>query len=122
MTSSGTPRLSVIIPVYNAEPYLRRCLDSVLTQSCRDLEVICVDDGSTDGSAALCDAYAAADPRLRVIRQENLSAGAARNRGLAAATGEFVHFLDADDWLEPGLYDHGLGLMEKKRADVCLFQ
>lgn len=122
MKSTESLRLSVIIPVYNAEAYLRRCLDSVLAQGQEDMEIICVDDGSTDGSAALLQQLAAQEPRLRVILQENRSAGAARNRGLAEAAGEYVHFLDADDWLEDGLYDHCLSLLEEKQADVCFFQ
>ena len=92
-------RLSVIIPVYNAERYLRRCLDSVLAQTLREFEVICVDDGSTDGSAAILAEYAAKDTRVRVRTQENRGQGAARNRGLEVARGEYIYFVDADDEL-----------------------
>ena len=90
-------RISVIIPVCNAAPYLRACLGSVLGQTLRDIEVICVDDGSTDGSAAILTACAADDPRLKVLTQPNGGQGAARNRGLEVATGEYVCFVDADD-------------------------
>ena len=92
-------RLSVIIPVYNAERYLRRCLDSVLAQTLREFEVICVDDGSTDGSAAILAEYAAKDTRVRVRTQENRGQGAARNRGLEVARGDSLCFVDADDAL-----------------------
>lgn len=92
-------KLSVIIPVYNAERYLRRCLDSVLAQTLRDIEIICIDDGSTDGSVAILAEYAAKDVRIRVLRQENRGQGVARNRGLAVAHGEYVYFMDADDEL-----------------------
>lgn len=91
--------VSIIIPVFNAEPYLRQCLDSVVTQSVRDIEVICVDDGSTDGSAAILAEYAAKDPRVRHIRQKNSGPGVARNVGMSDARGKYILFLDADDML-----------------------
>ena len=90
-------KFSVIIPVYNVEPYLRICLDSVLAQTFTDWEAICVDDGSTDGSGAILDEYAALDSRFRVIHQSNAGVSAARNAALDVATGEMVMFLDADD-------------------------
>ena len=92
-------KLSVVIPVYNAAPWLGACLDSVLGQTLRDFEVICVDDGSTDGSAALLAERAAKDSRMKVLRQTNSGQGAARNRALDSSTGEFVYFMDADDEL-----------------------
>ena len=96
--------ISVIIPVFNTEQYLDRCLDSVLGQTFQDIEVICVDDVSTDGSAALIERRAGKDSRLRYIRQEaNAGPGKARNRGIEAANGRYVYFLDSDDWIEPDL-------------------
>ncbi len=92
-------RVSVIIPVYNVEKYLARCLDSVLGQTCRELEVICVDDGSTDRSPQILADYASRDPRIRVLTRENRGQGAARNAGLDMATGEWVMFVDSDDWI-----------------------
>lgn len=100
-----TPKLSVIIPVYNAARYLRQTLDSVLNQSLRDIEVICVDDGSTDESPAIIEGYAGKDGRVRLLRQENLHAGVARNAGMAVATGEYLHFLDADDYVLDYAYE-----------------
>ena len=91
--------LSIIIPVYNAAKYLRPCLDSVLGQTLKDIEIICIDDGSTDESATILEEYACADSRVRVIRQDNAGQGAARNMGLELACGEYVYFLDADDEL-----------------------
>lgn len=91
------PKVSVIIPVYNQAPYLAECLDSVLAQSLREIEVICIDDGSTDGSELMLDGYAKRDPRVKVIHQANAGVATARNNGLAAATGEFVAFMDPDD-------------------------
>ncbi len=90
----------MIIPVYNAGNYLRACLDSVLSQPLA-LEVLCVDDGSSDGSAAILEEYAARDSRLHLLRQKNAGAGAARNRGLCQAAGEYLFFMDADDQLLP---------------------
>ena len=91
------PFFSIIIPVYNVAPYLRECLDSVLAQTFTDWEAICVDDGSTDGSGAILDEYAAKDERFRLIHQKNAGVSVARNAGLDVAIGEFVAFVDADD-------------------------
>lgn len=91
---------SIIIPVYNVEPYLRECLDSVLAQTCGDWEAVCVDDGSTDGSAAILAEYAARDSRFRIVTQPNGGLSAARNTGLDHARGDYILFLDSDDWLE----------------------
>lgn len=97
---------SIIIPVYNAAPYLRACLDSLLVQTCADWEAICVDDGSTDGSGAILDEYSAKDSRFRVIHQANVGEGGARNAGLDVAGGEWIVFVDADDVIER----HALGV------------
>ena len=93
--------VSVIVPIFDVEAYLEQCIDSVLEQTHALLEVILVDDGSTDGSGLLCDAFADRDSRVRVIHQSNAGLSAARNAGLAAASGDFVTFLDADDWWDP---------------------
>lgn len=93
-------KFSVIIPVYNVEAYLRDCLDSVLNQTCADWEVICVNDGSTDGSTDILAAYAARESRLKVITQPNGGLSAARNAGMREAEGDYILFLDSDDWLE----------------------
>lgn len=93
--------ISVIVPVYKVEPYLRRCVDSVLNQTDSNFEIILVDDGSPDSCGAICDEYAAADSRVRVIHKPNGGVSSARNEGLAQAKGEFVAFLDSDDWYHP---------------------
>ncbi len=93
--------ISVIVPVFNAAPYLVQCIRSVLAQTCRDIELLLVDDGSTDRSAAICDSYATLDPCVRVIHKENGGLSSARNAGVAQARGECVFFLDADDWIAP---------------------
>lgn len=92
--------LSVIIPIYNTERYLRRCIDSVLAQEYKCLEIILIDDGSTDGSGAVCDDYAAKDPRVHAVHQENKGALAAKLRGVALTRGDFISFVDSDDWQE----------------------
>ena len=92
---------SIIIPVFNVEKYLRACLDSVLCQSYLDWEALCVNDGSCDGSATILDEYAAADERIKVINQPNAGTATARNTGLRAAKGDYIVFLDSDDWLKP---------------------
>ena len=94
-------RFSVVIPVYNVEPYLRQCLDSMLAQTYSDWETVCINDGSTDGSAAILADYAARDSRFRVVTQPNGGLSAARNTGLDNAQGDYLLFLDSDDWLEP---------------------
>lgn len=97
MKSTSEIKVSVIIPVYNQSPYLAECLDSVQAQTLREIEVVCVDDGSTDGSEKMLDEYAARDSRVKVIHQANAGAGPARNAGMAIATGEFIAFMDPDD-------------------------
>lgn len=111
-------RISVIVPVYNVAHYLEQCVESILAQKCNDLEVILIDDGSTDGSGALCDELAAKDARIHIIHQKNAGAAAAKNAGLRAATGEYLTFVDSDDYLEPDAYPHLLKLIREYSADV----
>lgn len=112
--------LSVIIPVYNVEEYLARCVDSILAQTYSDLEVILVNDGSKDGSGRICDGYADKDPRVKVIHKENGGLSSARNAGMDAAAGEYITFVDSDDWIEADAYEHLLSLMDRYRVKlVC---
>lgn len=99
-TSSPKPLVSVVIPVYNVEKFLAECLDSVVNQTLRDIEIICVDDESPDNSIYILQEYAAKDERIKIIRQKNQGLGGARNTGLKAAEGECITFLDSDDWLD----------------------
>lgn len=99
-------KLSVIIPVYNVEKYLSRCLESVVSQTYKNLQIILVDDGSRDSSGQMCDEWAKRDSRIFVIHKENGGLSSARNAGLAVADGEFVAFLDSDDWLEALTYEY----------------
>lgn len=113
------PRISVIIPVYNVERYLPACLDSVLGQTVRDMEVICVDDESPDGSLAILRDYAARDARIRVISQKNKRQGGARNTGLDVARGEWVAFIDSDDWVDPDYFEKLLDAALRHGADMA---
>ena len=112
------PKVSVIIPVYNVEAYLRQCLDSVVNQTLKDIEIICVDDGSTDSSAEILKEYATKDGRIKVLTQSNSGAGAARNAGLAVAKGEWLSFLDADDEFAPAMLSEMVDAGEQGGADV----
>lgn len=94
------PKISIIVPVYNFAPYLRQCLDSLVGQTYRDIEIICADDGSTDESGEILDQYAAEDLRIRALHIENSGVPAARNLALDHAAGEYVIFVDGDDWIE----------------------
>lgn len=101
MDNLQQPLVSIIIPVYNVEKYLHRCVDSILAQTCSDFELILVDDGSKDSSGSICDQYATQDSRIKVIHIPNGGVSNARNTGLDAATGEYVIFVDSDDWVSP---------------------
>ena len=115
-------KVSVIIPVYNVEEYLKRCVDSVLNQTYKDIEVILVDDGSPDGSPAICDEYALKDKRIRVIHKINGGLSSARNAGLDGhLTGDLVTFVDSDDWIAPDTYEYCISKMEANNADVIQF-
>lgn len=115
------PAVSVIIPVYNAERYLQECMDSLLAQTMRGFEIICVDDGSTDGSVGMLEAYAKKDGRIRILHQQNKTAGAARNYGMSAAKGEYLLFLDADDYFSEKLLETAYRLAKESDADVALW-
>ena len=113
--------ISVIIPVYNAEPYLARCIDSVLASACVGFEIILVNDGSTDRSPEICSGYAEQDSRVRFVSQENQGVSAARNRGLGEALGEWVVFLDADDFISDDFLDM-VARPEYQDKDLILFR
>ncbi len=116
-----TPIVSVILPCYNGEKYLRQCVDSILNQTMADLELICVDDGSTDGTLEILRGYEAADGRVRVLEQSNAGAGAARNNGLRQARGEYLSFLDADDFFEPEMLRKAVDAAQQYQADYVVF-
>ncbi len=115
--------ISVVVPVFNNEKYVNRCIDSILNQTYENLEVILVDDGSTDGSIKICEDWKQKDKRIKIITQKNLGAAAARNNGAKQATGDFVSFVDNDDWLRPEMYETMINTAEKESADLvfCKF-
>ena len=98
-----SPKVSIIVPIYNAENTLHRCIDSILNQDYMDFELLLIDDGSKDTSGVICDEYAAKDARVRVIHKENSGVSASRNLALDEAKGEYLQFLDADDWITPNV-------------------
>lgn len=114
------PQVSVVIPVYNIEAHLRQCLDSVAGQTLDDLEIICVDDGSTDGSLSILKEYSKRDERFRLIHQENRGPGSARNTGLDQAQGKYIIFLDSDDWFELDFLAQMVNRAEESGADVTI--
>lgn len=117
----NSPKVSVVIPIYNAAEFLGECLDSVLQQSLTDIEVICVDDGSPDNSLEILKKYEKQDARLRIISQPNQGAGAARNNGMANAKGEYLCFLDSDDFFDKDMLKEAYETAHACRADVCVY-
>ena len=112
--------ISVIIPVYNVAPYLDQCLESVCAQTYRNLEILLIDDGSTDDSGAICDMWAEKDARIRVIHKENGGVSSARNEGLKAASGSLIGFVDSDDWVEPVMYEKLADRLMESGADAAV--
>lgn len=113
-------KISIIVPVYNVEPYLQRCLDSIVNQSYQNLEIILVDDGSSDNCGNICDKYAAKDRRIRAIHKLNGGVASARNTGLDAATGDWIGWVDSDDWIEPAMFETMLKCAEVHGADIAI--
>ena len=111
--------VSIIVPVYNSEHWLDRCVKSILGQTYHNIKIILIDDGSQDGSAALCDEYAAEYEKVNVIHQQNLGAGSARNAGLQYADGEYICFVDSDDWIEPVLVERLVSGIADADVSIC---
>lgn len=113
--------ISVIVPVYNAEAYLSRCMESILNQTYRDIRVICVNDGSTDGTGEMLEEFARRDGRVKVVCRTNSGLSASRNAGLELAEGEYVMFVDADDWLDGHACADAVEAMERREADIVFW-
>ena len=111
--------VSVIIPAYNIEDYIGRCLDSIISQTYKNLEIIVVDDGSRDYTGEILDNYAKKDRRIKVIHKENGGVSSARNKGIEAAEGDYIGFIDGDDLIEPGMYKTLVDLLEEENADIA---
>ncbi|UOR13789.1 glycosyltransferase family 2 protein [Halobacillus amylolyticus] len=114
------PTISIIVPVYNVEPYLRRCLDSILAQTFTNIEVIVVNDGSTDGSGLICDEFATKDERVKVIHKENGGVSSARNIGIDEARGNFIGFVDSDDWVFEDMFGRLFRICLNSNCDIAV--
>lgn len=115
------PKVSIIIPVYNSENYISKCLDSVLNQTFDDIEIICIDDGSTDKSFNILNKYNIKEKRIILLTQENKGQGEARNKALDIAKGEYIYFLDSDDYIEPNLIEECIKKFNETNADLICF-
>lgn len=116
-----SPKISIIIPVYNTEKYISRCVNSVIAQTFRDIEIILIDDGSIDNSGRICDEFAVRDARVHVIHQQNAGVSAARNAGIDAATGEWIGFVDSDDWIDANTYEVAYKVACEQNADMVVW-
>lgn len=111
--------ISIVVPVYNVEKFIVKCLDSIIHQTYRNLQIILVDDGSSDHSGAICDQYQNKDVRIQVVHQQNKGVSNARNVGLSLVKGKYVAFCDADDWLEPDMYEYLHGLLQNTDCNIA---
>lgn len=114
------PKVSIVVPIYNVEPYLRECVDSLLAQTLEDIEILLVDDGSPDRCGEIADEYTRKDSRIAVIHQKNAGLGPARNTGIAYATGEYVGFVDSDDWVNPAMFERLYTAATQCHADIVV--
>ena len=112
--------VSIVIPVYNVKKYLSRCIDSIISQTYHNLEILLIDDGSTDGSAHICDEYASKDNRIRVVHKKNGGVSSARNTGLELAKGDYIGFVDSDDYIHPNMYQVLVNNIEIENADIAI--
>ena len=113
-------RISIIVPIYNVEKYLPRCIESLMGQTYKNIEIILVNDGSTDNCRHICNDYKKRDNRIIVFHQKNAGVSNARNTGLKVASGQFVGFCDPDDWVESKMYEEMLAAINKKNADIAI--
>ncbi|UOK56378.1 glycosyltransferase [Bacillus sp. OVS6] len=112
------PAISIVVPIYNVEKYLHKCIDSILSQNFTDLEIVLVNDGSTDSCGRICDEYSIKDNRVKVIHKKNGGLSDARNTGIEISTGDFIGFVDSDDWVEPNMYETLYNLCISNSADI----
>ena len=113
-------KISIIIPVYNSEKYLKKCLDSVIKQTIKEIEIICINDGSTDKSDLILKEYAKIDSRIKVYTMENKGVSAARNYGISLAAGEYIGFIDSDDWIDEDFYKNLYNAAKTENADIAV--
>ena len=118
MINTSRPKISIVVAVYNTEKYLSKCIESILQQTCQNIELILVDDGSTDSSLKICEEYKKKDNRVLVKSKENGGQGSARNLGLQFVTGDWIGFVDSDDWIDHDMYEHLLSIANNENADI----
>ena len=114
-------KISIVVPIYNTEKYLDECIESIVNQTYKNLEIILIDDGSKDKSPQMCDEWAKKDNRIKIIHKSNEGAGASRNRGIAVATGKFIYFVDSDDYIDPTLVEKCLNAISKSSSAMVMF-
>ena len=114
------PKISIIVPIYNVEKYLPKCIDSIINQTLENIEIILVNDGSTDSCAEIIESYANKDNRIKVIHKKNGGQSSARNMGLDIAKGEYIGFVDSDDWLHYDMYENMYKSIKKVNSDLCV--
>lgn len=114
------PKVSIIVPVYNVEKYLTRCLDSLINQTLQDIEIICINDGSKDNSLKILERYAALDDRIQIINQKNRGQSVARNNGIEIAVGKYIGFVDSDDWVDLDFFENLYNAIEKYNCDIAV--
>lgn len=114
------PVLSVIVPVFNVDQYLRKCVDSILVQSYKDFELLLIDDGSTDSSSDICDEFSTIDSRIRCIHKINEGLSCTRNLGIEISAGDYIAFIDSDDWIEQGMFKTMIEKLEFDKSDICI--
>lgn len=119
---NDNPIISIIVPVYNSEKYLDRCINSIINQSYKNLDIILIDDGSTDNSGKICEQYAKQDKRIKVFHKKNGGQSSARNLALKYANGEYIGFVDSDDWINLEMYDYLLNILKKHSADLSFIE
>ncbi|MBR3251104.1 MAG: glycosyltransferase family 2 protein [Erysipelotrichaceae bacterium] len=122
MKTKEVPLISVIVPVFNIEDYIERCLNSLQAQTMKDIEIIVIDDGSTDSSGKICDKFAEEDPRFKIIHKDNEGLSAARNDGLDISKGKYIMFVDGDDWVEPEFCEAPYSIAEETDAEIVIFE
>ena len=113
-------KVSIVVPIYNTEKYLDECIESIVNQTYKNLEIILIDDGSKDKSPQMCDEWAKKDNRIKIIHKSNEGAGASRNRGIAVATGKFIYFVDSDDYIAPTLVEKCLNAISKSPSAMVM--
>lgn len=113
-------KISVIVPIYNVEKYLEKCLNTIISQTYKNLEIILIDDGSNDNSGIICDEYAKKDKRIIVIHQKNTGVSSARNKGLKIASGDYIGFIDPDDYIQKNMYEIMLNNILESKSDICI--